>query len=138
MYSSHSFIHGLFTYFPQLFVLWQEYLSEMFCSFIYLRSSFCLLVFFFCCFTSSVLPDSCQGVQLLSSSKFHVSSKSVIQSKQIADLTNLGPPPVLPLWTTGNINLSEHLLFWIWDVGVLGFLFPLNFPHSSKFNCQYK
>lgn len=67
--------------------------------------------FFFCCFTSSVLPDSCQGVQLLSSSKFHVSSKSVIQSKQIADLTNLGPPPVLPLWTTGNINLSEHLLF---------------------------
>lgn len=45
----------------------------------------CYLVF--CCFAFFLFPDSCQGAQLPSSSKFQVSLKSLIGSKQIAELT---------------------------------------------------
>ena len=83
----HSFC-GLFYYFPQLSVLWQEYLSEIFCSFIYLRSSSCpLALFIFLLFCLFFFPDSHQGTQLTSSSKFQVSLKYLAGLKQIVDLS---------------------------------------------------
>lgn len=109
------FIHFMnFSAILQLSVLWQEYLSEMFCSFIYLRSSFYPLVLFSFFAVSPFLFSSWQ-LSKSSASQFQhapgVFKKfDRVKTDRWAD-SSLGSSPLLLLCTPVNINFSLRFCF---------------------------
>lgn len=126
-------------YFPLLTILQQEYLSLMFCSFIYLRSSFCPLVSLRL-FTVSPLSFSwqkskCSAAQLQQVLRIFKTSDRV----KIADLSlALAHHLFFFLWAPWNMKLSQRFLSSFkkeleqegyWD-------FLPNFLHISKFSCH--